>query len=115
MVILGDFTLLASVIAACLIQCVIILFVLVEFTQHYDLVNCLGELPASKDQQMRSNGCCRVSVSLGWRVPNVLSIFPLHFLSAPNLEILALLFFQDVLVPVARILGPASEHDDITA
>ena len=54
-------------------------------------------------------------ISLRWRVADVCAILPAHFLGRPNLEVLALLLLQDVAITVARVLGPASEHDDVGA
>lgn len=54
--------------------------VLVEFSEHYDLVDGLRELPASENEEMRSDGSGSVAIPLGWRVSDVLAHFPLHFL-----------------------------------
>lgn len=80
---------------------VVLQFGLVEFSQNNYFVYGFGELPTSEDQKMWSNGCCCVSVSLCWWVSNVAPVLPAHFFGGPDLEVLALLLLQDVLVTVA--------------
>ena len=77
------------------------LFVLIELSQHNDLMISLRELPATKDQQMGADGSGCVSVSLCRRITDVLAILPAHFFRAPDLEIFALFLLEDVFISVA--------------
>lgn len=54
-------------------------------------------------------------VALCRRVANVFALLPLHRLSAPDHEVLALVLFDFVRVSIARAVGPAAEEDDVAA
>ena len=76
-------------------------FILIEFSQYDDLIDCFGELPTSKYQEMGADGSCCMAITLCWGISDVLAILPAHFFGTPNLEILALLFFQNVPVTIS--------------
>ena len=88
---------------------------MVELAENNYLVYCFREFPAAEDQHVRADCGCGVAVALGGRVADVLSELPLHFFGGPDLEIFARFSLKDVLVSIARVLGPATKHNYVRA
>lgn len=82
------------------------------FTQDNDLILSLGELPASEDKQVRSDGCTSMAEPRVGRLAHVLSTSPGHAVSRPDHEIIT--FIRSgvglMLVTGSRSFGPSAEH-----
>ena len=81
-------------------------------TQDNDLILSLGELPASEDKQVRSDGCTSMAEPRVGRLTHVLSTSPGHAISRPDHEIIT--FIRSgvglMLVTGSRSFGPSAEH-----
>jgi len=81
-------------------------------TEDNDLILSLGVLPASEDEQVRSNGCTSMAEPRVGRLAHVLSTSPGHAVSRPDHEIIT--FIRGgvglMLVTGSRSLGPSAKH-----
>jgi hypothetical protein len=82
------------------------------FTENDNLILSFGVLPASEDEQVRSNSCTSMTKPRVGRLSHVLSTSPGHAVSRPDHEIIT--FIRSgvglVLVTGSGGLGPSSEH-----
>jgi len=89
--------------------------ILIKFSENDYIIYSFRALPSAKDEQVGTDGCRSMTISLSWWVSDVFATLPAHFFGTPYLEILTLLLLQDVPITISGVLGPATEHDDVTA
>lgn len=88
--------------------------VVFEFTKHYNVVYGLWVLPATKDEQMRTDGCCGVPVPCTRRISNVKTTGPAHWFCWPDHKVLCVLFQNNVAFFLRRFICPPTKHKDFT-